>query len=37
MTVENTEDKLQRAAYILNNTAIKYNSKILIDKTRAWL
>jgi hypothetical protein len=28
VTVESTEDELQRAVYILNNTAIKYNSKI---------
>jgi hypothetical protein len=33
--VQSIEDELQRAVYILNNTAIKYNSKIVVDKTKA--
>jgi hypothetical protein len=33
--VASTEVELQRAAYTLNNIAIKYNLKILVNKTKA--
>jgi hypothetical protein len=31
--VASTEDELQRAVYTLNNVAIKYNLKILLNNT----
>jgi hypothetical protein len=33
--VASTENELQRAAYTLNNIAIKYNLKISVNKTKA--
>jgi hypothetical protein len=33
--VTSTEDELQRAAYTLNNIAVKYNLKISVNKTKA--
>jgi hypothetical protein len=35
--VPRREDELQRAVHALNNTAIKYNSRISVNKKKRWL